>query len=43
MHGSMNIKFQTDVEKVETHILCSIEDFLFFCFRRWCRIWDNVE
>jgi len=27
------------VEKLETHILCSIT----FFFRKWCCLWNNVE
>ena len=34
--------FQTAVlEKIKTHILCSITFFIFF--RKSCRLWDNVE
>ena len=33
--------FQTKVvEKIKTHILCSVT---FFFFRKSCRLWDNVE
>ena len=32
--------FQTKVvEKIETHILCSV---FFFFFRKSCRLWDSV-
>ena len=31
--------FQTNVEKIETHILCSMN----FIFRKMCRLSDNVE
>jgi hypothetical protein len=27
------------VEKIKTHILCSVN----FCFRKSCRLWENVE
>jgi len=26
------------VQKIKTHLLCSIH-----CFRKSCRLWDNVE
>jgi hypothetical protein len=33
--------FQTKiVQKIKTHILCSVT---FFFFRKLCRLWDNVE
>jgi len=28
------------VEKIKTHILCSVASFF---FRKSCRLWDNVE
>ena len=35
--------FQTKVvEKIKTHILCSVICFIFF-FPKLCRLWDNVE
>jgi len=35
--------FQTEViEEIKTHILCSVR-FIFIFFRKWCRLWDNVE
>jgi len=33
-----NIKFDQIVEKIETHILCSVT-----FFRKSCCVWDNVE
>jgi len=31
--------FQTNVEKIKTHILCKVT----FFFRKSYRLWDNVE
>jgi len=36
--------FQTKVvEKIKTHVLCSILCSITFLFRKSCSFWDNVE